>query len=361
MTRLPARPVTPATVVLVERLDHNLRGMAALASSVGATLRPHGKTHKCLEIARRQVELGAVGLSVATLGEAEILASESSGVSDVFIAYPFLAVDDSLRRLERLTDRATVSVGVDSREGATRLARLRGRLRVLVEVDSGLRRSGVAPEGAGEVASAAERSGIEVAGVFTFPGHSYAPGAAASAARDEARALAEAARALGQAGFDCSVRSGGSTPSAGAVEPGALSEMRPGVYVFNDAQQVELGTCTMDDVALVVLGTVVSKPARDRVVLDAGAKVLGPDRPSWTTGYGRLLDHPAARITGLWEHHAVVRFEGEEGVPTPDLGDQVAVVPNHVCTAVNLVPSLLVVEHGDVVDEWQVAARAANS
>jgi len=226
----------------------------------------------------------------------------------------------------------------------------------MVEVDCGLGRSGVRPAAAAGIARAAQRAGLEVAGVFTFPGHSYTPGAAAHAAADEAAALAEAAAGLADAGFAAGERSGGSTPSARLARPGSLTELRPGVYVFNDAQQVELGTCSMDDVALMVAATAVSHPAPGRLVLDAGSKVLGPDRPAWASGYGRLADWPAARVTGLWEHHAVVAVEGD----SPALGEVVAVVPNHVCTAVNLVPELLVADQGQVVDRWPVAARAAN-
>jgi D-serine deaminase-like pyridoxal phosphate-dependent protein len=226
----------------------------------------------------------------------------------------------------------------------------------MVEVDCGLARSGVAPADAAGVAQAAQQAGLEVSGVFTFPGHSYRPGGAAQAAADEATALAQAAAGLAAAGFGVVERSGGSTPSARLAQPGALSELRPGVYALNDAQQVELGVAAMDEVALMVAATVVSRPAPGRIVLDAGSKVLGPDRPTWASGHGRLADWPAARITGLWEHHAVVALDGD----SPRLGEMVAVVPNHVCTAVNLVPELLVADRGQVVDRWPVAARAAN-
>src|SRR5262249_46459805 len=152
----------------------------------------------------------------------------------------------------------------------------------------GLRRSGVPPAEAGTVAAAAAGAGLDVAGGFTFPGHSYAPGAPAPAAADEARALAAAARSLAAAGLPCQVRGGGSTPSApltaAAGSPpadGSVTELRPGVYVFNDAQQVVLGTCTLDEVALVAVATVVSVPAPGRFVLDAGSKILGPERPAW--------------------------------------------------------------------------------
>jgi D-serine deaminase-like pyridoxal phosphate-dependent protein len=359
---LPSGLATPATLVLLERLERNLAGMAAFARVAGVRLRPHAKTHKCLEIARRQVALGAAGLSVATVGEAEILTARTNAagpgpdVADVFIAYPVWPADDLVARLGTIADRARVIVGADSSAAVARLARLAGRVEVMIEVDCGLARTGVRPASAAGVAEDAARVGLEVAGVFTFPGHSYGPGAAPAAAADEADALATAAATLAAAGFEASERSGGSTPSARLIQPGTLTEMRPGVYVFNDAQQVELGVVGLADVALVVAATVVSRPAPGRFVLDAGSKVLGPDRPAWASGYGRLPDWPDARIMGLWEHHAVVALD-DRG---PDLGEVVAVVPNHVCTAVNLVPELPVVESAKIVARWPVAARAAN-
>ena len=359
---LPGGLATPATVVFADRLEANLAGMAAFAAEERLALRPHAKTHKCPQIAGRQLALGARGLSAATVGEAEVLVSRTRAalagpeVEDVFIAYPLWPAADLVTRLGKLAERATVTVGTDSAAAARLLAPLAGRVAVMVEVDCGLGRSGVPPAEAAGVALAARRAGVQVRGVFTFPGHSYRPGAAAQAAADEAAALAEAAAGLAAAGFGTVERSGGSTPSARLSVPGGLSELRPGVYALNDAQQVELGTCSMSEVALMVAATVVSRPAPGRIVLDAGSKVLGPDRPAWATGYGRLADWPGARITGLWEHHAVVAVEGG----SPALGETVAVVPNHVCTAVNLVPELLVADRGQVVDRWPVAARAAN-
>lgn len=248
--------------MFADRLERNLAGMAGFAARAGVALRPHAKTHKCLPIAGRQLALGARGLSVATVGEAEILAGRAGagnggpGLEDVFIAYPLWPAPDLVTQLGGgLADRVSVTVGTDSAAAARCLAPLAGRVRVMVEVDCGLGRSGVRPAAAAGIARAAQRAGLEVAGVFTFPGHSYTPGAAAHAAADEAAALAEAAAGLADAGFAAGERSGGSTPSARLARPGSLTELRPGVYVFNDAQQVELGTCSMDDVALMVAAT----------------------------------------------------------------------------------------------------------
>ncbi len=333
--------------------------MAQSAAGRGLALRPHVKTHKSAEIARRQLAQGAIGISVATLGEAETFAQ--AGLTEIFVAYPLWIDQDRAPRLRTLAGRIRLTAGVDSLASVHQLAEaVRGHadLRVLVEVDCGMRRSGVAPAEAGRIATGAARAGLAVDGVFTFPGHSYAPGMPAQAAADEATALAAAADSLAAAGLPCPVRSGGSTPSAAQTAGGAVTEMRPGVYAFNDAQQVILGSCTLDQVALSVLATVVSTPAADRIVLDAGAKVLGYDRPAWTPGHGLLPAFPAATVTGLWEHHAVaVTGDG----PRPATGDRVVVIPNHVCTTVNLVDELHVVRDGQVTARWPVDARGRNT
>jgi hypothetical protein len=199
---------------------------------------------------------------------------------------------------------------------------------VLVEVDSGHHRTGVPPAAAGDLARYAAKAGFAVRGVFTFPGHSYSTQTRASAADDEAAALAVAAQSLAAQGIPCQVRSGGSTPSAafaaGSVGGvgrvgdgiGGLTELRPGVYVFGDAQQVELGVCALEDVALTVVATVVSH-AGGRVILDAGSKALGADRAPWATGFGRVQEAPDARIVALSEHHATVEWGSG---PLPALG-----------------------------------------
>ncbi|HEX5742223.1 MAG TPA: alanine racemase [Pilimelia sp.] len=355
---LPDDACTPVAVVDRDVLDRNIGAMAAAAAAQGLDLRPHAKTHKCLEVARRQCAAGAAGLTVATVSEAEVFAD--GGCTDLFLAYPVWASPARAPRLRALAARTTLRVGVDSAEGARALAAAVGPagVDVLVEVDSGHRRSGVAPAAAGEVGVAAARAGLQVAGVFTFPGHGYAPDRRAAAAADEARALTQAAAALRAAGVGDGVRSGGSTPTAAFTDGRALTELRPGVYVYGDAQQVELGACGWSDVAYWVAATVVSR-ADSHVVLDAGSKILGADRAAWATGFGRLPEYPDARMVALSEHHGTVTFPPASA--RPGLGDVVRVVPNHVCAAVNLVDDLLVVAGGGVVDRWPVAARGANT
>ncbi|MFT3663169.1 MAG: alanine racemase [Gordonia sp. (in: high G+C Gram-positive bacteria)] len=384
------RDDTPYLLVDDDRLRRNIERLAEWAADHGLRVRPHAKTHKCAQVAARQLDAGATGLTVATIGEAEAFAD--AGFTDLFIAYPLWPSESKATRLRALADRAALRVGIDSVAGARQLAaRLRGApVDVVVEVDSGMRRTGVVPEEAGAVAAAARDAGLSVIGVFTFPGHGYGPGSArVDAARQELQALAAAAESLRRAGIEPRVVSGGSTPTVAFADGGVLTEVRPGVYPFNDAQQLELGSCDADRIALVAMATVVSveRPPTDpdspitepgsplpdpssptpepgspipeprrRVVLDAGSKILGADRPGWASGFGRLLDHPEARIVSLSEHHAVVEFPGS-GIP--ELGALVRVVPNHVCTAVNLADELIAeTAHG--LERWPVIARGAN-
>ena len=356
---------TPEILVDVDVLDRNIERMARAVQAKGLALRPHGKTHKIPEIAARQLAAGAAGLTVATIGEAEVFAAR--GVDNFFIAYPLWLSPEKAERLRRLVATAVISVGVDSAAGAAMLGKglgdAAGEVAVLVEIDSGHHRSGVRPEAAATVARAASDAGLKVAGVFTFPGHSYAPGMPIEAAVQEQAALKHAAEALAEAGFEAQVRSGGSTPTALLTEGSAATEVRPGVYVFGDAQQFELGRCALEDIALTVATTVVSlhstphgTPAR--FIVDAGSKILGSDRPSWATGFGRLIDHIDARITALSEHHATV--EWHDGGTPPPIGTQLRVIPNHVCLAINLVDEVAVVQQGQLVDRWRVAARGRN-
>jgi len=354
--QLPRDVQTPALLVDVPALRANVAAWAERAARANVALRPHAKTHKSPDIARLQLAAGAAGLTVATLSEARVFAD--AGVTDIFQAYPLWAVGGKARAVRELHERVAFTVGVDSAEGAVSLGRAtRGCSRplgVLVEVDSGQHRSGVAPGGAGAVARAAADAGLEVRGVFTHGGHVYRTADPRDAARDEAAAGTAAADALRAAGFDVTAVSVGSTPTAAYPSPG-VTEVRPGVYVFGDAQQVHLQTMAPGDVALQVAATVVSRRG-DSVVLDAGSKALGVDRPPWLEGYGMLVGHRDAVIGQLSEHHAVAHVPG--GLP---VGAVVAVVPNHACVAVNLFDEYLAVDADGSVTRWPVAARGCNT
>lgn len=356
MLTLPPDLDTPALLVDETVLETNLDGMAGALRARGVALRPHAKTHKSVEIARRQVAHGAVGLTVATLGEAEVFAD--AGSTDLFVAYPLCAAGPKARRLRALAERTRLRVGIDSPDGARLLAAAVPGLDVVVEVDSGQRRTGVPPAEVDRVAREAEGEGVRVVGVFTHGGHAYAPGAAEAAAADESRALGTAVEQLRRAGVSVQVASAGSTPTALGSATGVVTEERPGIYPFYDAQQVALGVADLDQVSLAVAATVVSVGSDGRRVLDAGSKVLGADRPAWRDAHGVLPAYPRARLAWLGEHHGMVDLP--DGAAGPEYGEVVAVVPNHVCTVVNLADEYNVVRDGTIVDTWPVDARTRN-
>ncbi len=341
-------PPTPYLAIDRSRLIANIETVAAWGRGRGVAIRPHVKTHKIPAVGHLQVAAGAQGISVATIGEAEVFVD--AGFDDVFIAYPVWVDREARVRLDRLRRRARIAVGCDSLE-AGRL--LPSGWEVVVEVDSGHHRSGVAPAAAGALCARLRDQGLDVTGVFTFPGHSYSPSGRRAAADQETEALTVAADSLRNVGVEPRVMSGGSTPSL-AWSGDAATEYRPGVYVVNDAQQWELGSCTAEQVALTCHARVVSH-AGGRAVLDSGSKILGADRPAYASGFGRLLDVAEARIVILSEHHAVV-----ETSDLPPLGSIVRVVPNHACNAINLVDAVVVYDEAAATEIWPVSARGKN-
>jgi D-serine deaminase-like pyridoxal phosphate-dependent protein len=359
--QLPPDIDTPTVVVDVDKLGRNITSWADRLLGRNVGLRPHTKTSKCIEVVTRQVAAGVVGLTVATLGEAEVLAD--AGFTDLFQAFPlWVGHADRARRLRALHERSSLLIGVESVEAAAALgAAVKGsdrQLGVLIELDPGLHRSGVDPSDVVAIAQAADRAGLRVRGAFAFGGHGYAAcDAAPQAGDDEVRSLAMAGELLTAAGFEASVLSAGSTPTAfhSAREP--VTDERPGTYVFHDAQQIALGVASVSEVALVVAATVVAGHADGRFVLDAGSKALAADRPAWVPGYGLLPDYPDAGLRSISEHHCVAWTNGIR----PKIGEVVAVIPNHCCVVVNLVDMLTIVQQGEIVDHWRVASRGVNS
>jgi D-serine deaminase-like pyridoxal phosphate-dependent protein len=362
---------TPCAVIDLDRLDRNISKVATEAAAAEVALRPHAKTSKCLEVAGRQLALGATGLTVATLTEAETFAA--GGCHSIFIAYPFWAGNPGrAERLRALAARIDLRVGVDSIPAAEALAAAAPGLRVLIEIDSGQHRSGVLPSEVESLATACLSLGLDLIGAFTHPGHAYGsadtvqglsePGeiaaaladAVAAAAADERLALSAAGTVLANLVNGPLELSGGSSPTAAAGLSAPLTEVRPGTYVFGDRQQTYLAGMDVEDVALVVAARVVSVPRPGAAVLDAGSKALSSDRAPWLNGHGLILEAPEATIVSLNEEHAVVRGITDSVLA---VGDLVQVVPNHVCSVVNLFSSLAVVRDGALTEVWPVVAR----
>lgn len=357
---LPADLPTPLLVVDIDVLEHNIARMQSAMSGRGVALRPHTKTHRSVEIARQQVAAGASGITVGTLGEAEVMAD--GGLDDIFVAYPVWAGGANGPRLRALNERVRLAVGIDSGAAAARLgAAVRGSrpLEVIVEIDSGDHRTGVTtPEAAVDVARAALENGLAVRGLFTHGGHGYRPDGTRAAADDEVEALGAAAAALRSDGIECSVLSAGSTPTALLSARDGVTEERPGTYVFGDRQQLHLGAATSDQLALWVVATVVSTAVPGQFVVDAGAKTLAKDLPSFLDGYGVLAGPEGFTVDRTYDYHGVVRLP--DGAAPPPVGSLVAIQPNHACPVVNLAETLVVVRDGEIVDRWPVDARARN-
>jgi D-serine deaminase-like pyridoxal phosphate-dependent protein len=355
---LPDGLDTPRVVLDVTRLDANVARLQRDMEARGIALRPHAKTHKSLEVARRQIAAGARGLTVGTLGEAEVFVG--AGIDDVFLAYPVWAAGPKAARLRAVHAAAPgFRVGIDSVGGAAQLALATAGaarpLTVLVEIDPGNRRTGLAtPEAALEVARAARAAGLVVEGVFSHGGHGYRIGGAARAGDDEVRSLEAAADALRRDGFEIGTISAGSTPTMLSAAAGAVTEMRAGTYVYGDRQQWALGAIPAEGCAVAVAATVVSVHA-ERIVLDAGAKALTKDRAEWLTGFGAIVGYPDLVIERVNDYHGVVAASA--GVARPRLGDVVAIVPNHICPVVDLVDSVLALAADGSVADWPVDAR----
>jgi D-serine deaminase-like pyridoxal phosphate-dependent protein len=352
---------TPVPVVDLDVLDRNLDRMAAYVAEHGLGLRPHIKTHKSTRIGAEQLRRGAVGLTCATTREAEVMADLTG---DILVAYPPVG-PARLRRLLGLPDRVRLLVGLDSVEaveGLARAARDADRpVRVLVEVDLGMHRVGVTTvEDAIRLARLVQdRPPLEYAGITFYPGHIRMP--LAEQEEHLARLRADAARWLAElerAGCRPEIVSGGSTPTARrAHELGGVTEIRPGTYVYNDREIVSIGAAALEDCALTVLATVVSTAVPGQAVVDAGSKALGrePLRVGAGEGFGELAGHPEVTVKGMSEEHGMLDLSRTGW--RPSVGEQVRIVPNHVCIVTHLNDYVYGVRGNQVETAWPISAR----
>lgn len=340
---------TPCVLIDVDRASANILRAQAYADANGKKLRPHIKTHKLPYWAKRQVEAGAAGITCQKIGEAEVMAD--AGLTDIFLPYNIVG-GAKLARLLALHRRVDLSVTLDSHETLDGLAATftdaARPLVVLIECETGMNRCGVqTPEQALDLAKRiAAAAGLAFGGLMTYP-------AAGKAA--EANAWLRAARALlAGAGIDCPRISSGGTPDMWhAAESDAVTEYRPGTYIYLDRYQVAKGAGGFDDCALTVLATVVSKPVASRVVVDAGSKALTSDMLGME-GFGDVVGVPGARVVGMSEEHGNVVLE--EGADLA-IGDRIRILPNHACVVSNLFDEVHLVSGDTVVATIPVAAR----
>ncbi len=350
---------TPALVLDLDVLESNLRLMQGRADALGVRLRPHVKTHKCLEIGDLQRSAGASGITVSTPEEARAFAAH--GVTDILWAFPM--IPSRLREILDLSDRVRFGVTVDSLVAVETLSRTEAPLSVWIELDCGYGRSGVPHESPALIEIGrriSETSTLELAGCLTHAGHTYhaeSPAHIVALAEEERRAMVEAGQRLREAGVDPGTLSVGSTPGMSLVQDlTGIDEVRPGNYALYDYTQVCLGSCGLERCAVTVLATVISShPGRGRCVADCGAAVLSKDLGAETPAhFGRLFSDlttadldPAARVTSVSQEHGTISTEYS-------IGTKIRILPNHACLTVAQFDHFDVVRGQTVVDRWKI-------
>jgi D-serine deaminase-like pyridoxal phosphate-dependent protein len=342
---------TPAVLIDLDRAETNLKRAQAAADKAGIALRPHIKTHKLPHFARRQVELGAVGITVQKLGEAEVMAD--AGLTDLLLTFNIIGAA-KLKRLRALHDRVTIRVVADSVECVSGLASTftdaAKPLGVFVECDTGMGRCGVQSPAAA-IALARQiiaAPGLAFAGLMTYP--------AAGKYQAAAQWLADAKSAFSAADIDLPAITTGGTPDIWHMDEAAkvATEYRPGTYIYMDRSQVAAGAATFDDCALTVLATVVSRPTENRAVIDAGSKALTSDLLG-LQGHGHVVEYPEAKVTGLSEEHGTLDVSA--CATKPKIGDVIRIIPNHCCPVTNLFDRVNFIREGELVETVPVAAR----
>ena len=355
--------MTPYLLIDGTQLERNILRMANVARENGIALRPHVKTHKIPRIAREQLEAGAAGITVAKLSEAEVMVD--GGIEDIFIAYP-LVTEAKIRQAVRLGERVRLIVGVDTLEGARRLSEAAEdrNLEVRLEVDTGLRRTGIPRDEAVGLAGEIESMGnLDLTGIYTYRGAVLGGSKTLElekAGLEEGRVMVSLAEQMRERGIRIKDVSVGSTPTAEYVaKVEGVTEIRPGTYVFYDRMQARLGACSLDDCAAVVVCTVVSRPTRDLAIIDGGSKTFATDvapgaEPLNLEGYGHIVGYPDAVLERLTEEHGMLSVDEDCDL---EVGDTLQIIPNHICSTVNLHDQVYLVGEDGAVEEKRVAAR----
>lgn len=355
---------TPAVLIDRAVARRNIKRMQDTANAGGVRLRPHSKTHKSPLIASWQMEHGAIGICCAKLSEAEVFAD--AGFKDIRLPYPINPANAD--RVIGMLDRTRLSFIVDhvgvAKQWSECMTRANKQVDILVKIDVGFHRCGVDPdtrETLPTITEIAALPGLRFKGLLSHAGqayHAHSEDELRKMAEAEAQTMRDLAERTRKAGVPVEEVSAGATPPARySLQQKGFSEYRPGNYVYFDRTQVALGAATIDDCALSVLATVVSKPAKDRMVFDSGSKTLTNDSARGFTpapGYGTVVDHPNLLIERLSEEHATVKVV--DGATPLEPGDRVRIIPNHSCVVSNLVDHAWLV-NGDSVEPLPIAAR----
>ena len=336
---------TPALIVDLDVMDANLIRMQEYCNQHTLGLRPHIKTHKIPDLAKRQMDLGAVGIACQKIGEVEVMVN--AGLPDIMIPYNLVG-KHKLERLAALARRAQITVSVDSTDVASPMGEYLHQqglaIQTLIEVTSELDRCGVTTvDAALSLARAIDRSpGLAFQGVMVYP-----------SSRQSMPFVMETVEALREQGFPSAIVSGGGSPTATqSHEFAGLTEIRTGTYIFNDATYLRKGVCTLEQCAVKVIVTVVSTPTAERVIIDGGTKTFSSDM-GYPMGY--ILEYPEAQIYQMSEEHGFVDIT--RCSRKPRIGEQLTVIPNHACGTINMHETLIGIKAERIEAKWEIAAR----
>jgi len=354
---------TPVALVDLDIMERNIERMANYARSAGVNLRPHAKAHKVPAIAHMQIDGGAIGITVAKIAEAEVMAL--AGIKDIFIAYQIVGAE-KLKRLANLSPQTKLSVAVDDFEAARILAEFfnnrKKQLDAVVIVDLGFKRCGVL-SGRTAVELAKKIStlkGLRFKGIMGFAGQVYGSKSWDEVVRigtEEGEVMADTAEMIRKSGIEVEVVSVGSTATAqiaGSIS--GITEIRPGAYVFNDRVEMTTGVAELNDCALRIISTVVSRPTAERAIIDAGDKVFSQDCGlERMRGFGLVVERPDIEIERLNEEHGILKLADKD--QDIRIGDKLEIIPNHACPVCNLFDQLIGIRNDQVETILPVEAR----
>lgn len=353
---------TPFLALDLEVMERNLKHMAALAKQAGVRLRPHTKTHKSPYIAKKQLEYGAAGITVAKLGEAEVMADH--GIDDILIAFPIVG-RNKLNRFSELLRRAELTVGLDDIAVAKGINDVgeahKKRIPVYLDVDTGLARMGRGvKESVEPILEIARLPYLEVRGLMSHTGHAYAKPTVEdikATAIEDAKLLNETRTLLDKQGlFVPEISVGASATARFIADIPHATEMRPGMYAFNDRFVMGAGGAEESDCAVTVVATVVARPTPSRIIIDAGSKTFAAD-PFKHGGHGQVIGHPNLTIRALSEEHGTIEVTGDSDLR---IGDVIRVIPNHICPAINLADELYGFRGGELETVVPILGRGKN-
>lgn len=353
---------TPFVSVNLDIMDKNISWLANLAKKSNVKLRPHTKTHKSPWIANKQIEAGAEGICTATLGEAEVMVN--AGIKDILIAFPIIG-QRKLERFSNLLKRADLTVGLDDITVAKGINQVgethKKKVQVYIDVDTGLGRMGKSPkESVGSIIEIAKLPNIEIKGLMSHAGQSYNAVNGEVVKRiavEDATILHDTKVSLAKKGLEIQEISVGASATARFIEETPfITEVRAGMYVFNDRMVLSSEGAKLEDCAVTVFATVISTPGEHRLIIDAGSKTLSQDSNK-NGGFGIIKYHENLSISKLSEEHGIVEIEGETNL---QVGDVIEIIPNHVCPVINLTDEMYGYRGGEFERIIPIEGRGRN-